>query len=109
MAQQFSTSHFLTQELNGKLKDSPEIFEGISCIYQLTVGDDSWHLDLTESGAKNIVAGKVAKADCRIGMSPENFEKLAKGKLNIPLAVALGKFKISGNAKLALKLVELFK
>ena len=109
MAKKFSIPDFLTGDLNEKLKESPEIFDGLSCVYQLTIDDESWHLDLSAKGAKCIVAGKAEKADCRIGMNAENFEKLAMGKLNIPFAVAMGKFKISGNPKLALKLVELFK
>ncbi len=105
----FSAASYLETELNEKIEAAPDIFDDLNCVYQLTVGDENWHLDLRAKGKRKIVSGCPEKADCRIGMSIDNLEKLAAGKLNIPLAIAFGKFKISGNPKLALKLVELFK
>lgn len=106
----FSPSNFIEKILNTKLQKEPEILDGLDCVYQLTVGDQTWHLDLTSGEGQNIVAGPAScKPDCSLELAPENFEKLTKGKLNIPLAVITGKIKVRGDKKLAMNLVELFK
>lgn len=48
-------------------------------------------------------------ADCTIRISLENLAKLVKGKLNPMTGVVTGKLKVSGDARIALKLGELLK
>jgi putative sterol carrier protein len=105
----FSVKSFLENELNQKLEENIDIFDGLSCVYELAIEGDSWRLDLSKNGSKKIEAGAAKKSDCCLEISAENFEKLAKGKLNIPLAVVTGKIKVKGSKGLALKLVELLK
>ena len=48
-------------------------------------------------------------ADCTIKITTANLAKLIKGKLNPMTGVVTGKLKVSGDARIALKLGELLK
>ncbi len=48
-------------------------------------------------------------ADCTIKITAANLAKLIKGKLNPMTGVVTGKLKVSGDARIALKLGELLK
>jgi putative sterol carrier protein len=73
--------------------------------------DDSLKFDcgndgcLTLSGGHAILADQPA--DCTIGISTTNLEKLITGKLNPMTAFAMGKLKVSGDMSVALKLGKL--
>jgi putative sterol carrier protein len=46
-------------------------------------------------------------ADCTIRITQDNLAKLVKGKLNPMTGVVTGKLKVSGDARIAMKLGEL--
>ena len=104
----FSASEFLEVKMNKKLREEPDTMSEFYCVYQFEIGDGTWNLDLTTDGQKQIKKGKHPEPDCSIKMTEENFEKLLKRKLNVPMALISGKIKISGEKELALKLGELF-
>ncbi|WP_227269185.1 SCP2 sterol-binding domain-containing protein [Roseobacter weihaiensis] len=60
---------------------------------------------LTLSGTQAELADHPA--DCTIGISWANLEKLIAGKLNPMTAFAMGKLKVSGDMSVALKLGKL--
>jgi len=94
-------------ELNNKIESSPEILANSDACFEMNIDNYACHLDLKT--ARRIVAGKAKSADCSISMNSEIFQKLLDGKLNIPMALATRKIKISGNLALFAKLRELFK
>jgi len=104
----FSASDFLEIKMNQKLKSDPSLLSDFYCVYQFEIDGDVWNLDLTDSKVKQIKRGAHDAPDCSVKMTEENFEKLLKRKLNVPLALLTGKLKISGDKALALKLGELF-
>lgn len=104
----FSAQHFLEVKMNKKLKEEPSVMSEFFCVYQFEISDGVWHLDLTTAGPKEIKRGAHKEPDCTIRMTEENFEKMLKGKLNVPMALITGKIKIVGEKALALKLGELF-
>ena len=104
----FSAADFLEVKMNEKLKSEPSTMSEFFCVYQFEIDQGVWNLDLTVAGPKEIKKGRHAEPDCTIKMSEENFEKLLKRKLNVPMALISGKIKIGGEKALALKLGELF-
>ena len=103
----FSVQEFLEVKMNKKIKEFPESLEGLDCVFQFEIDSGTWNLDLT-SQDPTILTGKHRSADCTVVISTENFEKLIRGQLNVPLALLTGKFKIKGDKSLALKLAKLF-
>lgn len=69
-------------------------------------GDGVIHVN--SRGAKNVVSNEDLPADCTVSVTPENFQKLIKGKLNPMMAVMTGKLKIDGDMSVAMKLKDLF-
>lgn len=57
----------------------------------------------------NITFNVDRPADCTIRITQDNLAKLVKGKLNPMTGVVTGKLKVSGDARIALKLGELLK
>jgi len=104
----FTAEWFLETKMNGKLRDNPESMDGFDCVYQFEIDDRVWHLDLTGYDNRQIVRGPHNDSDCTIKMSEENFEKMLKRQLNVPLALVTGKIKIKGDKALVLKLMKLF-
>ena len=80
---------------------------GSGRLIQFDIGDRIWNLDLFQTNPQ-IVLGEHSDPDCTIKMSEENFEKMIRKQLNIPLAIITGKIKLQGDRTLALKLGELF-
>jgi putative sterol carrier protein len=107
MAGPFNTKEFLEVKLNKKLQEHPKSMEGFDCAFQFEIGDEIWNLDLFQS-APQIKPGAHQEPDCTLKMSDENFEKMIRKQLNIPLAILTGKIKIQGERALALKLGKLF-
>ena len=72
---------------------------------------DSLKFDCGDAGVLVIADRTVSlddqDTDVTLKMSPENVEKLIKGKLNPMTAVMTGKIKLSGNPAIAMKLKEL--
>ena len=103
-----TVQEFLEIRMNDKLKADPDRMEGYNCIYQFEIDDKTWNLDLTASPPQQIKPGTHPTPDCTIKMSEESFQKMIRGKLNVPMALITGKVKIGGSKALALKLSELF-
>lgn len=99
---------FLEEKMNKAIEKNPENLGDFNCSYQFEVGDGIWNLDL-KTKPYRIQIGPLKKPDCVISMTDENFEKMIKGKLNVPLSLVTGKIKISGSKMLALRLQELLK
>lgn len=99
--------NFFEKELNQRLQESPELFEGSSSSYELSIDDYICHLNLENS--REIKTGPDGNAKCKIQMSEKDFEKMIDGKLNIPLALAMRKIKVSGDLVMFAKLRELFR
>lgn len=93
-------------QLTSKLKEDPSILEGVTKSYVLAIGDECFHLDLQQ--AREIKSGDLENSDCRIEMSPQTFQKMLDQKLNIAIALATRKIKVSGDLMLFTKLRELF-
>jgi putative sterol carrier protein len=81
--------------------------DGFDCVYQFEIDGQVWHLDLFQS-EKQIKSGPHEDPDCTIQISADNFYKLLKNDLNVPMALLTGKIKIKGDKALALKLGKLF-
>ncbi|MFN3662623.1 SCP2 sterol-binding domain-containing protein [Yoonia sp.] len=57
----------------------------------------------------NTTSNTDRPTDCTIRISQDNLAKLVKGKLNPMTGVVTGKLKVSGDARIAMKLGELLK
>jgi putative sterol carrier protein len=73
--------------------------------------EDSIKFDCGADGMLTLAGGNASladgPADCTIGISVANLEKLMAGKLNPVTAFAMGKLKVSGDMSVALKLGKL--
>ncbi|MDB5036649.1 MAG: hypothetical protein JWQ35_177 [Bacteriovoracaceae bacterium] len=92
----FSAQYFLEVKMNKKIKENFSSLEGLDCSYQFEIDDDVWNLDLTKKNPQ-IKSGPLDEPDCAIKLSSENFEKLVRGKLNVPLDLVTGKLIIKGD------------
>ncbi len=90
--------------------------EEITDQFKLAVGADSGlgksiKFDLKGDGFIYINGGEVTNddtpADCTVIVSKDDFEKLAKGKLDPTMAFMSGKLKVNGDMSVALKLQPL--
>jgi putative sterol carrier protein len=104
----FSVKEFLEVKMNKRMTENPKVVDGFDCVYQFEIDEHIWNLDLLNSSDREIKKGRHDDPDCSIIVSGENFEKLVRGKLNVPLALISGKIKIKGDKTLALKLAKLF-
>ena len=95
------------REIDTALNEDPSRAKGIEAIYQFDLnGDDGaeiYQLVLNSDGGYAL-EGEQEKPDCTMKMGTDDFEKLARGKLNGTQAFMSGKLKIKGNMGLALKL-----
>jgi len=101
-----------TQEYIDAMKRAfqPGRADGLNVIYQLQVngsGGGTWTITIA-NGQCNIASGPAARADAYIGMSTDNYLKLASGALNVAAAYQQGQVQVGGNPQLALKFTELF-
>lgn len=74
--------------------------------------DNSVKFDFGDDGCVVVdgtsVSSEDAEVDCTIGLSKENFIKLATGKLDPMMAFMTGKLKVSGDMSVAIGLQKLF-
>lgn len=103
----FNLDDFFEVKMNRNLENQPHTVEGFDCVFQFEISDRVWNLDLFQAKPK-IVRGAHSNPDCTITMTAENFEKMIRQQLNIPMAIVTGKIRISGDKTLALKLGKLF-
>lgn len=98
---------FFEVELNQKLESHPDLLSDSQNSFELEIGSECWHIDFAKQ--RRIVFGAHPQPDCRIRMKTEQFEKLLKGQLNVPLALAMRKIRVEGNLKLLSSLTGLFR
>src|SRR5437868_5140568 len=98
----FSVKDFLEIKMNKNIQTKPESVAGLDCVYQFEIDENVWNLDLLERQPA-IKMGSHPDPDCTIIVNAENFEKLVRGQLNVPLALISGKIKIKGDKILATK------
>lgn len=60
------------------------------------------------TGTDNLVSDENKDADCTVGITIEDFQRLVKGELNPMSAMMSGKLKIDGDMGVAMKLQSLF-
>eukprot|EP00339_Tiarina_fusa_P011033 CAMPEP_0117049904 /NCGR_PEP_ID=MMETSP0472-20121206/34455_1 /TAXON_ID=693140 ORGANISM="Tiarina fusus, Strain LIS" /NCGR_SAMPLE_ID=MMETSP0472 /ASSEMBLY_ACC=CAM_ASM_000603 /LENGTH=241 /DNA_ID=CAMNT_0004763481 /DNA_START=9 /DNA_END=734 /DNA_ORIENTATION=+ len=99
--------------MQDELPSHPEVVKKVQGVYQYIITKDgkeagAYVADL-KNGAGSVVEGKVAKADCTITISDDDFVKLFSGKANPQQMFMQGKLKIKGNMSYAMKLQELMK
>lgn len=97
----------LEKKLNERLHQEPELIRKLGAVIQLEIDSQTWHLDPSRK-SDFVQAGCHPHPDCSIHISKNDFEKLIRRELNIPLALAFRKIKISGNPLYFGKLKELF-
>jgi putative sterol carrier protein len=94
------------EKLNSKLASEPSLLADVNAVYQIQVGENFWHVDFSQE--RKVKRGAHSKPELQIEFTPESFEKLIAGTLNITLALALRKIKVSGSLSHLAKLKELF-
>lgn len=90
---------------------SEELVSQMKCSYQFQLsGADagSWFMDL-KSGIGSIGQGDLEGADCLMILDSDLFQKMFEGKANPTTSFMMGKLKIKGDMKSALKLEKLMK
>ena len=99
------------EELPAALAKNAEAAKQIGATYQLNItgeGGGEWFIDVSSSGPK-AVQGNPGTAECTIGMTAEDFQKLHENpQANGMQLFFAGKLKVSGNPTLAMKLQKLF-
>jgi putative sterol carrier protein len=93
----------LTTFLKGRAAEMPVMDLSIKLNLK---GDGIIHVN--SRGTENVVSNEDLPADCTVTITPDNFQKLIKGKLNPMMAVMTGKLKIDGDMSVAMKLQSLF-
>jgi len=93
-------------DLQTKLAAHPNLLKDVEATFELQIDDKSWHINFQKD--RNVKRGPALKADLKIEMKEEVFEKLLDGKLNVTWSLATRKIKVSGNLGLLPKLTELF-
>ena len=83
----------------------------LNAIYQFDLGGEGggkWFVQLSD-GALEVGEGEKEKPDVVVTALATDYVEIAEGRMNPMLAMVTGKFKISGNLGLAMKLQQLFK
>jgi putative sterol carrier protein len=109
-----NANDFLEQILEKKVLENPSVLSSsglVSKSFSLILDNSQWNLIFDQNS--NLTLNKQTpfnNATARIEMSEETFEKMLKGKLNIPFAYITRKIKIQGDLDAAIKFgVELKK
>lgn len=93
-------------DLSQKLSKEPDLLSDVKEIYQITIGQESWHIDFKNS--RKVLAGSHPQASLLIEMPLDVFEKMFAGKLNVAWALATRKIKFSGSLHQLARIKELF-
>ncbi len=83
----------------------------LNATYQFDLAGDGggkWFVQIRD-GALEVGQGEKEKPDVLMAAQAKDYVEIAEGRANPMLAMATGKFKISGNLGLAMKLQQLFK
>jgi len=90
---------------------NPDLVKSMDASYQFNLtGADSgpWHLDL-KSGSGKAGPGPLEGADCTMTLNSKLFEDMFAGKANATTSFMMGKLKIKGDMRAAMKLEKLMK
>jgi len=88
-----------------------ELVEKTNASYQFNLKapeEGTWFLDL-KSGTGSLGEGKLEGAECQMTLSSDLFKDMFAGKENSTTAFMMGKLKIKGDMKAAMKLEKLMK
>ncbi len=83
---------------------------GLNATYQFELsgeGGGSWYVKIS-SGELQVGQGEQPDPDVILRAAAADYVAIAEGRMNAMLAMVTGKFKISGNMGLAMKLEKLF-
>ena len=96
------------ESLPERLNNRAEKVKKINAVYQFDIDGENggtWTVDLTKDG-DFVSEGPSEKADCTVTMKESDFVKMWKGELPGIQAFMMGKVKVQGEMKLAMKLQE---
>jgi putative sterol carrier protein len=89
----------------------PEMAAGLNATYQFELsgeGGGIWYVKVS-SGELQVGQGEQPNPDVIVRAAAADYVAIAEGRMNAMLAMVTGKFKISGNMGMAMKLEKLFK
>jgi len=89
----------ITEALRGKLSED----SGLNAVLKFDCGDDGVAV-IDGKSVPNTVSNENRDADCTVAISLENLAALLKGELNPMNGFMMGKFKVSGDMAVAMKL-----
>jgi len=91
------------ETLTQGVRDSVGDDSGLGATVKFDFGDDG-KIFVDGLSSPNTVSNEDEDAQCTIGISMENFEKMATGDLDPTAAFMSGKLKVSGDMSIAMKL-----
>jgi len=89
----------ITEALRAKVGDS----SGLNAILKFDCGADGVAV-IDGKSEPNTVSNEDREADCTVAISKDNLVALLKGELNPMNGFMMGKFKVSGDMSVAMKL-----
>ncbi|MBI4365651.1 MAG: SCP2 sterol-binding domain-containing protein [Deltaproteobacteria bacterium] len=104
-----SVHEIFTQRLPEKLKNKPEVVQGVNAVVEFQLAGDgggTWTLDCTQPGGA-IQSGSQGNAKVTVLMAVADFLEMMDGKLNAQKAFLTGKLKVKGDMGVALKLGQI--
>jgi putative sterol carrier protein len=89
----------ITEKLRAKVGEN----SGLDAVLKFDCGDDGVAV-IDGKSVPNSVSNEDREADCTVAISRENLVALLTGELNPMNGFMMGKFKVSGDMSLAMKL-----
>lgn len=94
-----------TTALPARLAAKPELVSQINAIYKFVVNGDgggTWLVDLTQPGG--VIRETDGEATCTVTVGADTLVDIVNGKAKAQMAFMMGKLKVAGDIKLAMKL-----
>ena len=91
------------QELTDKIKTAVGDDSGLGAVLKFDCGDDGVVV-IDAKASPNTVSTENRDADCTVAITRENLAALISGELNPMNGFMMGKFKVSGDMSVAMKL-----
>jgi putative sterol carrier protein len=110
MIQNYSMEEIF-DKIEKALNENSKPIEGLNVIYQYDLsGEDgaTYQLHLSDGKAK-VEKSALAKADCTLQMSVNDFKEMLMGSLSGTAAFMSGKLKVKGNIGLAMKMENILR
>ena len=89
----------ITEALRAKVGDN----SGLNAVLKFDCGEDGVAV-IDGKSEPNTVSNEDREADCTVAISKDNLVALLKGELNPMNGFMMGKFKVSGDMSVAMKL-----